>query len=130
MKKYIERGDYFKVDNLEIFILNCDPDNGFITNDTKITYLFGLNREECLEKINNFDNEFAHYVSNFDNILIDMPYEVHSETRLNESGIPRSNFEALFDVLNSSILIITHININYLININYKLIYLIIKYYS
>jgi hypothetical protein len=103
MKKYIERGDYFKVDNLEMFVLNCDPDHGFITNYTKIKYIFGLNSEECLEKINKFDNEFAHYVSNFDNLLNDIPYEIHSNTRLNESGIPRTNFEEVFDVLNSGI---------------------------
>lgn len=59
MKKYIERGDIFKVDDLEMFILNSSPEHGFISQDTNVMFKFGMNKEKCLEKIRRADNEYA-----------------------------------------------------------------------
>jgi len=59
VKKYIERGDIFQIEDLEMFILNSLPENGFITNETNVIFKFGLNKEKCLEKIHNADNKFA-----------------------------------------------------------------------
>lgn len=59
VKKYIERGDNLMIEDLEMFILNCYPDNGFISVDTNAMFKFGLNKEKCLEKIHNADNKYA-----------------------------------------------------------------------
>lgn len=58
-KKYIERGDYFEVDELQMFILNCEPEHGFISSETLIKFKFGLDKEKCLERINRADSEYA-----------------------------------------------------------------------
>jgi hypothetical protein len=59
VKKYIERGDVLNIEDLELFILNSTPDQGFITQDTNVLFKFGLTRERCLEKINSADNKYA-----------------------------------------------------------------------
>jgi hypothetical protein len=59
IKKYIERGDILNIEDLEIFILNSTPEQGFITQDTHVIFKFGLTRERCLEKINAADNKYA-----------------------------------------------------------------------
>jgi hypothetical protein len=42
-----------------MFILNSNPENGFISNESNVMFKLGLNKEKCLEKINNADNKFA-----------------------------------------------------------------------
>ncbi len=59
VKKYIERGDVFTIEDLEMFVLNSYPENGFISHDTQVMFKLGLNKEKCLEKINNADNKYA-----------------------------------------------------------------------
>jgi hypothetical protein len=59
VKKYIEGGDIIPVEDLEFFILNLRPENGFITNDTNVIFKLGLSKERCLEKINNADNRLV-----------------------------------------------------------------------
>ncbi len=59
VKKYIERGDTFPIENLEMFVLNCVPENGFVNNNTNVIFKFGLAKEECLQKILNDDNKFV-----------------------------------------------------------------------
>jgi hypothetical protein len=58
-KKYIERGDVFTIEDLELFVLNSYPENGFICSETSVMLKLGLNKEKCLEKINNADNKYA-----------------------------------------------------------------------
>jgi hypothetical protein len=59
-KKYVERGDIFTVEDLEMFVLNSYPENGFVSSDTNIMLKLGMSKEKCLEKINNADNRFAY----------------------------------------------------------------------
>lgn len=59
VKKYVERGDIFQIEDLEMFILNSYPENGFITGETGVMFKLGLNKEKCLEKINNADDKYA-----------------------------------------------------------------------
>ena len=108
----MERGDIFKVDNLEMFILNCNPEQGFISNETFIKYKFGLDREKCLEKIGKFDNEYAHFVSNFEDILNNYPVSENENntSRLNNLDQPRSHIEEIFERLNSCIYLINFLN--------------------
>ncbi len=42
-----------------MFVLNSHPDNGFIHQDTNVSFKFGLNQQRCLEKIHNADNKYA-----------------------------------------------------------------------
>lgn len=58
-KKYIERGDVIKVEDVEFFVLNSFPDNGFISKDTIAVFKFGLNKEMCYEKLHAADNKYA-----------------------------------------------------------------------
>lgn len=59
MKKYVERGDTFLIEDIEIFVLNSYPENGFIHQDTNVLFKFGLTKQRCLEKIHNADNKYA-----------------------------------------------------------------------
>ena len=59
VKKYVERGDIFQIEDLEMFILNSYPENGFITCETGVMFKLGLNKEKCLEKINSADDKYA-----------------------------------------------------------------------
>jgi len=54
-----------------MFILNSYPENGFIISETNVMLKLGLNKEKCLEKINNADNRFAYSL-------------LHGEDNLNE----------------------------------------------
>ena len=109
----MERGDTFKVDILEMFILNCDPEQGFISNDTIIKYQFGLNKEKCLEKMGEYDNEYAHFVSNFEDILTNYPLSENennnntTSSRYNSRGNPPrgSHINEIFERLNLCIFI-------------------------
>lgn len=98
VRKYIERGDIFKVDDLEMFILNSFPDHGFINQDTNVMFKFGMNKEKCLEKINNADNEYAMSILNLEERLLNTPY-VSQEilTRNNTAENPRLHLD---DILN------------------------------
>lgn len=66
VKKYVERGDVFQIEDLEMFILNSYPENGFVSVDTHVMFKLGLNKEKCLEKINNADNKFAFSLLNLE----------------------------------------------------------------
>ena len=59
VKKYIERADIFKIENLELFVLDSCPEQGFVNQDTNVIFKFGLTKEECLEKILNDDNKYV-----------------------------------------------------------------------
>ncbi len=66
VKKYIERGDVFAIEDLEMFVLNSYPENGFISNETHVMFKLGMNKEKCLEKINNADDKYAFSLLNFE----------------------------------------------------------------
>lgn len=59
VKKYIERGDNFLIEDTEFFILESEPENGFINEETNILLKFGLTKERCLDKIKNADRRFV-----------------------------------------------------------------------
>lgn len=59
LKRYVERGDILNVDGFEFCILQCQPDEGFITSDTQVYYKYNLSKEKCLEKIENSDMKYA-----------------------------------------------------------------------
>lgn len=59
LKRYVERGDIFNVDNFEFCILQSQPEDGFITTDTQVYYKYNLSKEKCLEKIENSDMKYA-----------------------------------------------------------------------
>ncbi len=59
MKKYVERGDVFEIEDLEIFVLNSFPDHGFINKDTIVEFKFGLSKQVCLDRIHQADNQYA-----------------------------------------------------------------------
>jgi len=100
VRKYVERGDVFKVDDLEMFILNSYPDHGFISNDTHVLFKFGLNKEKCLEKINNADNEYAINIINFEERLQNSPStRIEVNSGLNSSNSPRVHLEDLLSRL-------------------------------
>lgn len=66
VKRYIERGDCFQIEDLEMFVLNSFPINGFISTDTNVLFKFGLNKEKCLEKIHHADNKYAFSLMNLE----------------------------------------------------------------
>ena len=59
IKKYIERGDSFFIEKIEVFILNCIPESGFILNETSVGFTFGFSKEQCLERLMDMDDLFA-----------------------------------------------------------------------
>jgi hypothetical protein len=69
IKKYVERGDVFVIEDIEMFILNSYPENGFICNETNVMFKLGLNKEKCLEKINEADNKYAFSLANLEESL-------------------------------------------------------------
>jgi hypothetical protein len=84
VKKYVERGDVFVIEDLEMFILNSYPENGFITGETGVMFKLGLNKEKCLEKINNADNKYASSLSNQEEFNL-------------EGGLSTDNFSSLIN---------------------------------
>ncbi len=70
IKKYIERGDIIKIGEIKLFVLKCNPENGFISKNTKNIFKFGKSEEELKERLNN-DIEFERHRiirnNNFDN---------------------------------------------------------------
>ena len=59
IKKYIERGDSVKIEDIEFFVLNSHPDSGYISQDTLTSFKLGISKEKCLEKIKKADNQLA-----------------------------------------------------------------------
>lgn len=59
VQRYVERGEFLRIENLEFFVLSCVPDEGYITQETKVTYKFGLSKDRCLEKIQRYDSRLA-----------------------------------------------------------------------
>ena len=59
----------FVIEDIEMFILNSYPENGFICNETNVMFKLGLNKEKCLEKINEADNKYAFSLANLEESL-------------------------------------------------------------
>ena len=73
-KKYIERGDTFKIGKLEIFILKANPSTGFVVEDlTKINIKFDYTLEQSQNELNeqiekeSLENRQYRYFSNINN---------------------------------------------------------------
>lgn len=98
MRKYLERGDSIKVDDLEMFVLNSYPDHGFISTETNVLFKFGLNKDRCLEKIHRADDEYAMNLFNSEERSINLSFS-------NNENIPQPQFIessriSLHDLLN------------------------------
>lgn len=63
INRYIERGDHFKVDEFDFFVLNCNPIKGFVDKKTGTSLIFGLTLDLCNKKIKNADQKYADYLS-------------------------------------------------------------------
>ena len=63
ISRYIERGDHFKIDEFDFFVLNCNPIKGFVHKKTGTSLIFGLSLELCQKKIKNADQKYADYLS-------------------------------------------------------------------
>ena len=85
-----------------MFILNSQPDHGFVSQDTNITFKFGLDKEKCLEKINQADDEYVQSISNLEERLSYMPNNENTLIRLNSSDSPRVNLEEILNRLSLS----------------------------
>lgn len=83
-----------------MFILNSYPDHGFISSDTHVLFKFGLNKEKCLEKINNADNEYAMSIINLEERLLNNPLNPREGVhRANTGESPRVHLEDLLNRL-------------------------------
>lgn len=78
-----------------MFILNSFPDHGFISSDTHVLFKFGLNKEKCLEKINNADNEYAMSIINLEERLLNNPLSQRESPRPISGSSPRVHLEDL-----------------------------------
>ena len=56
IKKYIERSDIIKLYDIKLFVLKCNPENGFINNNTKYIFKFGKTEQQLINKLN-YDKE-------------------------------------------------------------------------
>jgi len=56
-----------------MFVLNCEPDHGFVFSETNAKFKFGLDKEKCLERIDRADNEFAMNLMNQEERMIINP---------------------------------------------------------
>lgn len=99
VRKYVERGDVFKVDDLEMFVLNSYPDHGFISADSHVLFKFGLNKEKCLEKINHADNEYAMSIINLEERQFNNPLVSGEVILRSNSESPRVHLEDLLSRL-------------------------------
>jgi hypothetical protein len=52
MQKYIERGDIIKIGEIRFFVLKSNPENGFISSNSKILFKFGKTEEQLKDKLN------------------------------------------------------------------------------
>ncbi len=69
-------------------MLNSYPENGFVLSETNVMLKLGLNKEKCLEKINNADNRFAYSLVNGEENMneLDILFQQnHNSNRLSES---------------------------------------------
>jgi len=113
-KKYIERGDIFAIEDLELFVLNCEPENGFISRESNPMLKLGLDKEKCLEKINNADNRFANSLirSEENTSYLNRHQQNHNSDRL----IDAFNRRIAFDGLLLSQINMARLHGNYCIN--------------
>jgi hypothetical protein len=93
------------IEDLELFILNTSPDQGFITQDTNVIFKFGLTRERCLDKINSADNKYAISLLALEETL-NLGSEVFSDLGMNSRFsrfVPRSrlNCKLLSNIVNN-----------------------------
>ena len=56
IKKYIERSDIIKLYDIKLFVLKCNPENGFITNNTKYIFKYGKTQQQLIDTLN-YDRE-------------------------------------------------------------------------
>lgn len=45
--RFVEKGGFYKIDNIEICILECEPKSGFISIETQLDYVFGYYKSRC-----------------------------------------------------------------------------------
>jgi hypothetical protein len=69
-----------------MFVLNSYPENGFISSETNVMLKLGLNKEKCLEKINNADNRFAYSLLNGEENLNELDLNQHHSPYLTNSA--------------------------------------------
>ena len=59
IERYIEQGDTFKIGHIDVFVLQCQPQSGFVVKNTLIRYKFGKTRNQCIAYIQREDNKIA-----------------------------------------------------------------------
>ena len=59
IERYIEKGDTFKIGHIDVFVLHCQPQSGFVGKSTLIRYKFGKTRNQCVAYIQREDNKIA-----------------------------------------------------------------------
>jgi hypothetical protein len=89
-----------------MFILNSYPDHGFVSQDTNVMFKFGLNKEKCLEKINNADNEYAMSILNLEERLVNTPYS-SGDILSRHSDSSRIHLDDILNRLSLSIIFLT-----------------------
>ena len=52
MQKYIEIGDIIKIGEIRFFELKSNPENGFISSNSKILFKFRKTEEQLKDKLN------------------------------------------------------------------------------
>lgn len=67
--------------------MNSQPDHGFVSPDTEISYKFGLDKEKCLHKINQADDEYAQSIIELEERLNNSAPNI-----LSSSNIRRDNY--------------------------------------
>lgn len=94
----------FQIEDLEMFILNSYPENGFISQETNVLFKLGLNKEKCLEKIHNADNKFAMGLLNIEEGIRDSTddFSVNYEGGRNVSRIRSLDDIILRGLINSN----------------------------
>jgi len=92
VRRYIERGDIIKIDNIEMFVLNSLPENGFINQNTQVYYKYNMSKEQCLEKINKLDIKYAMQIAQSNsNDSINVDFENRLEFDTNNRLVINSN---------------------------------------
>lgn len=107
--RFVERGDIIKVEEIEFCILNCIPEEGFISKDTQLSLLFGMSTEKCLEKIKNADMKYALQLSRQYDL---QSANIHSEVRFDLESFNNEENNPNFSVTENTS------NLNYSNNIN------------
>ena len=87
-------------------MLNCEPDKGFVSNNTEIEYKYGLDKEKCLQEINKADDEYAQSILRIEGRLNNYnDNNISLRRRSNSSYINNTNNNNNFYIENSNELI-------------------------